>query len=178
MKRLSRKKKNGLNISIKSANAFLLTLAIFVITFLMFNGNLYFFKSNNGLENNLSILLNEEEKEFPLVLVDGYYLGRGFLDGEGCYIFQTESNHTLSNLYIIPIENTKIVTNAEFNNLMASIKIYENTIFNKRTHQTETSENTKIDYTIYLTRNDIKDYGVIQQKASNMITFVPFFFYY
>lgn len=178
MKRLSRKKKKGIHLNIIYVNGFLLLFAIIVIALWIVNGNFHWNELNSPIQNQSATLLSEEEKNYPLASIDGYYLGRGFLNGKGYYIFQTENNHTLSHLYILPIENTSVVTHSNSNQLLALVQVYQDTWFNPETKQTETKENTKVHYTIYLTHNQIKDYGVIEQKVNNIITFMPFFFYY
>ena len=176
MNRLPRKEK-GIRICTKSANLFVLILGFFMIIFVMLQGGFSIAPENRLSLNSSSELLHEEEQFFNLIQVDGYFLGRGFIDGESVYIFQTENNNILSNLYILPVDSTTIITNADSNRLLVSKQTYLDTQFNQKNHKLETTENTKVKHTIYLTSNNIKDYGVIQQKVSSTITFIPFFFY-
>jgi len=176
MERLPRKRK-GIRISTKSVNAIVLILGFLVIILVMFKDNFSIAPENSLTLDSSSELLHKEEQSFDLVQVDGYFLGRGFIDGESVYIFQTENNNVLSNLYILPVSNTIVITNSNSNRLLVSRQTYKDTQFNQKKRKLETKENIQIKNTIYLTNSNIKDYGVIQQKANNTITFVPFFFY-
>lgn len=177
MKRLPRKRK-GIRISTKSVNAIVFILGFLVIIFVMFKDNFSIAPENSLTLDSSSELLHEEEQSFDLVQVDGYFLGRGFIDGQSVYIFQTEDNNVLSNLYILPVDSTTIVTNADSNRLVVSSQTYKDTQFNQKNRKLETKENTQVKNTIYLTNSNIKDYGVIQQKVNSTVTFIPFFFYY
>lgn len=176
MDRLPRKEK-GIRISTKAVNVFVFILSFFLITFIMLQSDLSIILNNKSSVNSLSKLLHEEKQYFNLVSIDGYFLGRGFIDGESVYIFQTEDNNVLSNLYILPVSNTTVITNSDSNRLLVSQKTYMENRFNPETRKFEPKENIRTDYTIYLINSNIKDYGVIQQKTNNTITFVPFFFY-
>jgi len=177
MERLPRKRK-GIRISTKSVNAIVLILGFLVIIFVMFKDNFSIAPENSLTLDSSSELLHEEEQSFDLVQVDGYFLGRGFIDGQSVYIFQTKDNNVLSNLYILPVDSTTVVTNTDSNRLLVSRQTYKDAQFNQKNRKLETKENIQIKNTIYLTNSNIKDYGVIQQKVNSTVTFIPFFFYY
>ena len=110
MDRLPRKEK-GIRISTKAVNVFVFILSFFLITFIMFQSDLSIIFNNKSSVNSLSKLLHEEKQYFNLVSIDGYFW-EGFIDGESVYIFQTEDNNVLSNLYILPVSNTTVITNS------------------------------------------------------------------
>lgn len=177
MKRLPRKKK-GLTFNPKIIN-----VAILFIGFLAVIGAVLHSpidipqKPSPDLSPPLE-LASERTETFPLVEVDGHFLGRGFINGKSVYIFQTENHRTLSDLFILPTSDTTVVTNSPTNQLLVTLKIYEHPQFNSDIQEVETQTTTNTAYTIHLTHNNIKDYGVIEQKVNNRITFIPFFFFY
>lgn len=177
MDRLPRKKEK-LKLNLNVINIIILLVGFTAVAVLIIYSpiNKLPKKSINSLSSYE--LVSEKNKIYLLSEVDGYYLGRGFLNGKSIYVFQTINRNILSDLYILPTEDVTVITNMPKNQLIVSSKIYENQQLNSKTQKMETHKVIKNTYIIHLRNNKIKDYGVIEHEKNRFVTFIPFFFFH
>lgn len=174
--RLPRKRKRWIP-GRKVLNLLLFIPAFFFMIALLWNWEISY-PWHKISSDTISTLIEEETKTVDLAPVDGYYLGRGFIDGKSYYIFQTVNNRALSNMYILPVEQVTVLTESNENNLFAHIKTYLDETYNPKTRRKEEKERIEIDYVLYISDTNMKDYSVIKRETQQMITFIPFMFYY
>jgi len=118
---------------------------------------------------------NSETKIFTLVKIDNnYYIGQGFIDGELYYIFRVKEEASKPGYVAAPVYDSEFVYDGK--NIVEVTRSNVTQKYRSRVNnKIETMEVDKNHYVFHVPNNQIKDYGVIQQKVDRYTIFFPLF---
>lgn len=104
-----------------------------------------------------------------LVNVDGFYLGKGTLDGELHYIFQVEKNNEKSNNIDVPDKQIDIyyVTSSDTTDKPGTVKAYTRDYVKKDKNAKIVKTAQRYYYKVYITQNSIKDCGTLTSSSDD-----------
>ncbi|MEQ6359456.1 hypothetical protein V7D15_07065 [Thermoanaerobacter thermohydrosulfuricus] len=121
---------------------------------------------------------NVETKTFTLISTDGYCIGKGFIDGTLYYIFQIKEETNKKGYETAPVADSEFVYDGK--NIVEVTRTsitqkYKSRVDNK----VKTEEIDKYHYVFHVSNNNVKDYGVIQEKVEyygySSVSFFPIF---
>lgn len=143
---------------------------------------MYFFLISNEDTTDIQVIsehiISQSTKIYSLVDTNGYYLSKGFINGELYYIFETNDLKSDKGYETALASNSDFVYDNKKNVQVTEMKVIQEykpnfDIFNIVKNRTI----TKYHYTFHVPDNKIKDYGVIKEeiKQNNDDTIWPIF---
>ena len=174
--RLLRPKPKRIQLTKKSIHLLSIGIGIMIISLCLWPSNLSMVPEEKYISTVHTELLKQETYDVPLFQSSGTAIGKGWINGENYYLFQTVENDTLSSLYKLPMNQVEVLINQDENHIQTKVYTYQDTIYNSNTNKYEYQEREAYEYTIYLASNQMKEYGVIEERQQNSIIFFPFFF--
>lgn len=180
LKNLKLKKKPDSKTPLYAAITFLsLFLLIIFISIAV-----YTHKQNKEKENDKNLVgyaLQKEElvDSCNLVLVEGFYLGKGTLNGEVHYIFQAEKNGeksknmdvTEKELEINYVDKNDTGNTANSNSILkekpGTIKAFARTYTKQDKNEKNIKRQSRYFYKVFISQNTIKDCGNLSTDSEN-----------
>ncbi len=148
----------------------ILVLLIFIFVLLGIYGEKKFKEREN--DKNLIGYTIQSEKlvdSCNLVNVEGFYLGKGVLNGQVHYIFQGQKNNEKSNNIDVIDKQIEIiyVTSSDTTNKPGTVKAYANNYIKKDKDGKVIKSQQRYFYKAYITQNSIKDCGELTKSSDD-----------
>jgi len=109
-------------------------------------------------------IISQNKNTYQLLNIDGYYIGRGFIDGEAYYIFQCQDDKTDSGYNTVAVKDSKLVIN---NGGVGMVEVIEKnlnqTIKSRVDDDIDNEQIIQRKYTFFIPENKVRDYGVIKE---------------